>query len=146
MSNSERKQQNAVDNQAQEYGDATFRAMEVLLKLLAAHVDPPEKVDNLLKRVEQCEKFLKHDFMDHLSPTSNIGNHCMQHALGSDIRREDHVVDPRPKMRGYAAACQHKHDTMCLDCEEPRYLLEEIQTLIATARFKKHLSLKVNGH
>ena len=52
MSNSERKQQNALDNQAQEYGDATFRAMEVLLKLLAAHVDPPEKVDNLLKRVE----------------------------------------------------------------------------------------------
>ena len=133
MSNSERKQQNALDNQAQEYGDATFRAMEVLLKLLAAHVDPPEKVDNLLKRVEQCEKFLKHDFSDHLSPTSRIGNHCMQHALGSDIRAEDQAQDPRPKARGYASACQHEHHKMCLECEEPRLLLAEIDTLITTA-------------
>ena len=132
---------NAVDNTAAEFGTATFASLSVVLKLITAYVEADEvqaaKVPPLQSRIDQCEQFLRSEFCEHLQENSYVTNHCLQHALGSDVSYLEYRTEcfrPKPPKRGYAAECAHEHTHFCKECEEPHMLVDAIAALLDSAQ------------
>ena len=72
---------------------------------------------------EICVSFFS-SFQVHVMESSNIPDHCICHALSDD---------KEPTKFGTGTECDHKHDYVCLSCEELKTVLGDIKDAIADA-------------
>ncbi|CAM9975535.1 unnamed protein product, partial [Heterosigma akashiwo] len=76
------------------------------------------------------KQFLRSEFCDHLQENSNVINHCLQHALGSDDRMLP-CQTTQTRVRGEKL---HEHTHFCKECEEPHMLVDAIAALLDSAQ------------
>lgn len=132
MTNSQQHLMGALDGIEVKYGWETLDHLAAVVTHLAfkvglANTDAKAAdFDALVKRILDQKEFYKHQYMEHLSTTSEVGQHCRQHGLGID--------EPAPEEGSWEFACfpkcDHTHVLSCDQCFEYQIIYQEIENIV----------------